>query len=238
MNVQGSPIFLQVRLLLPAWDSQQKGLHGVLVDGPYQGFRRCVKFEVWTQSARPLILMKSVPDSSLPMRPCRRLMQQKMPESNIVKRQLFWSREVSRRREMLSASANASDSALPALRVFMAQNTNLNSSALPSWTPFTPYSTCSYQQLKSFACLVEFKDIQRPNPDLPAQVVVMTPSGAPLLPSVRGWMEHGLIVHMPALGRPPWSDEASHARSHARSHVRSHARSHAHACSSILTLLG
>ena len=117
-------------------------------------------------------------------------MQQKLPESDLAaKRQLFWSRPALRRRELLSSTENTSVSALPALRVFVAQNTNLNSSSPPSWAPFTPYSTCTFQQLKSLACLVVFKDIQRPNADLPAQLVVtLTPSvvviGAPPLPSV------------------------------------------------------
>ena len=76
-------------------------------------------------------------------------------------------------RKLLQTGSNTSVSTLPSIQVFVGQNSILNTSSAPTWVPFTPYTTCTFEQSKSFSCLVLYKDITRPNPSLPAVLVAV-----------------------------------------------------------------
>ena len=88
-------------------------------------------------------------------------------------------------KKLLSLSSSSETTQLPALAVFVAQHLpsaagNNTTAAAPMWTPITFASTCTFKETKAFECNVQFKDVQRVDPSLPAVLVVAIQPGAVL----------------------------------------------------------
>lgn len=167
MGLKGDPIYLQVRLLLPPWEAQETQLRSeILIEGPTIGLRRQLK-------------------------------RQRLPESVDRFRELLGggvavgsmgSAIRKRTRSLLSAENPAVPHVPPALKVYVAQQVQLQASSSVAanatklkdpvvWMPITFYSTCKFLSAKASVCQLVWQDVTRVNSSQPAVLIVELPAG-------------------------------------------------------------
>lgn len=94
----------------------------------------------------------------------------------------------------LLSSSSSGTTQLPSLTIFVAQHLPSagNNTTAAKWTPITFASTCTFRESRAFDCKVQFKDVQRVDPSLPAVLVVAIQPGAVLEVVTVRWGQAGI----------------------------------------------